>query len=402
MDSATEKVIWNPYTKGYLENPYHHLKKCREQNPIQLGFHNEWMFFKYEDVSKILRSKDFSVSNLSGYLKDKEPYIFKNSNACPYLATGTKKWPMYLNDSEHKSVRGIIGRAFNELDVQAILNDAMESLQHQFDPRDKLDLVSYCSQFVFYLTKGFFGFKDNITLDEIKSYSNLLAVSQDILVPKQVYKKINTSLLWGNGIYENSAYKNHIDNLAKESNLNLTEDELNSIMSISLMAAFETSKDNLTVALYEILKKPELITFILNCDAKSLDILIEELFRFSAPLQFTLRVNKKELTYGDITIPKNSKLYLSIASANRDADIFKNPNSIVHDRALNNHLSFGAGVHFCLGAQIARRELKYCLKFMLNFLKGYEIDIEKKPIWSKQVFMRTLKSLPLVPKSNFS
>ncbi len=399
MDTSTEKIIWSPYTKGYIENPYQHLKDCREQNPIQIGSHKEWMFFKHDDVSKILRSKDFFVSDFSRYLKEKEPYIFRNTDACPYLATGTSKWPMYLNDSEHKSIRSLMGRAFNKFDLQTILKEAMESLNHQFDKREQLDLATYCSQFVFHLTKRFFEFKDSLTLAEIEKHSNLVAISQDLFIPKQIYKKINISLLWGRDIYENSTYKKNIEKLSKESNLNLSDDNLNSIMSISLMAAFETSKDNLAIALYEILKKPELITLILNSDSKSLDLLIEELFRFSSPLQFTVRVNKKELAYGDIIIPKNSKLYLSIASANRDPEVFETPDTIVPNRTVNNHLSFGGGAHFCLGAQIARRELRSCLKPLLNFLKNYEIDKEKEPIWSKQIFMRTLKSLPLLPKS---
>ncbi len=395
MDRKSSKIIWNPFTKGYFQNPYEHLKDCREQNPIHIGSHNAWMFFRHDDISRILRSNEYSVSDLSKYFEEKESYIFNNSNACPYLASGTKKWPMYLNGSDHKNVRAIMGKSFKEFDLPSILTSAIDSLHQSYQKDSDLDLVDYCALFIYFVTKQFLNFDDDISLKRIKKYSNLLAISQDIYIPKQIYQKINSELIWGKGIFSNSSYKNNIIKISNELNLDYSEDDIDSITAISLMASFETSKDSLSVALLEIMKHPELIDYVLECDTKSLNILIEELFRFSSPLQYTVRINNKDLNIDNINIPKNSKLYLSIASANRDPNAFSDPDKIIIDRKPNDHLAFGGGAHFCLGAQIARQEMRYCLKPMIQFLKNYKIDTSKELKWSRQIFMRTIKSIPL-------
>lgn len=398
MDRANSKLIWNPYTKGYYDNPYKHLEECRKNNPIHIGSHGSWMFFKHKDVSQIIRSNEFDVSNLSEYLADKEPYIFKNTNACPYLSRSTSKWPMYLNGDENKNVRSIIGKSLKSYNLKDALINSIEILHVKFSKNTKIDLVDYCAEFIFLLIKEFFDIQEYKSIENIREYSNLLAKSQDINIPKQVYRKVNDALIWGVNIFKNSTFKESIILLSKELGLNYNDDELYSVLSISFMAAFETSKDNLTIALYEILKSPKLIDYVTSCDPKALNIFIEELLRYSTPLQYTVRINKKQLEYNGVIIPEKSKLYLCLASANRDIEVFEQPNEIIVDRNPNDHLSFGGGVHFCLGAQIARQELRYCLKPMINFLKNFTIPVNETPVWSKQIFMRTMKSMPIYLK----
>ncbi|WP_109300414.1 cytochrome P450 [Aquimarina sp. AU474] len=392
MDRSSE-IVWNPFTKGYFENPYTHLKECREKKPIHKGAHNEWIFFRYEDVSKIIRSNEFEASELSAYFQQKEPYIFKNTNVCPYLSKGTQKWPMYLNNDDHKNLRSIMGRSFKEFNLDLIINDSINILHDRYKDSKTIDIVDYCAYFIFLVTEKLFGIKDYESFEKVKKYSNMLARSQDIFIPKQVYKEINSWFLWGQDIFHDSEYKKNIMLFADQLNIDYTEEDMYSIMSISVMAAFETSKDNLTMALFEILKKPTLIKYILGSDTKSLNLLIEELFRFSSPLQYTVRVNKEPFEHKNTIIPAGSKLYLCLASANRDPDIFNDPDKIIPNRNPNEHLAFGGGNHFCLGAQISRREMRFCLKPMINFLKDYKIDSTQQIKWARQIFMRTVESL---------
>lgn len=392
------KIIWSPYTKGYFDNPYPHLKQCREENPIHKGVHNELVFFRYKDVSKILRSNDFSVSELSTYFQEKEPYIFKNTNTCPYLSKGTQKWTMYLNGNAHKNLRAVMGKSFKEFDLDAVIRESIDILNDRYKNSFNIDLVDYCAYFIFLVTEKLFGIKDYESFEKVKKYSNMLARSQDIFIPKQIYQEINSWFLWGKDIFHDSKYKENIKFFADQQNIKYTEEDIYSIMSISVMAAFETSKDNLTMALFEILKDQNLINYVLNNDTKELNFLIEELFRFSSPLQYTVRVNKEPIEYDDVTIPAQSKLYLCLASANRDPEAFTNPNEIIPDRNPNEHLAFGGGNHFCLGAQISRQEMRYCLKPMVSFLKNFVIDDSQSTKWARQIFMRTVDSLVIKSK----
>lgn len=392
MDSGAG-IVWSPFSAEYFKNPYPHLSSCRKENPIQKVYEDSYFFFRYEDVASILKEKDFKVHSLSEYLKEKEDYIFKNvENACPHLASSTQLWPMYLNNDIHKIVRRAITKAFYANPLEKIVLESLEETQLAYENVSDFDLVDYCGNFICFFIKKVLNINEDQYL-KLKRFSNLLAKSQDLYVPKQVYQEINAEIISQKHIFQNSIFKDII--LEETKGLQIDEEQMYSIMLISFMASFETSKDNLSLGIYEILKSPQLIDHTLNTDAKGIKVLIEEILRFTNPLQFTIRINNRPLTIGDYTIPINSKLYLSIASANRDETVFENPDEIDENRLHNPHLAFGAGTHQCLGAPIARQEMELCLKPMLRFLKDYQIEEVK---WSKQIFMRTVERIMIRKK----
>ncbi|WP_299460116.1 cytochrome P450 [uncultured Microscilla sp.] len=396
MDIST-KVTWNPYSRGYFQDPYPHLKTCRENNPVHQGIHEAWMFFKHSDISKLLRHPNLGVSGLSEYLKEKEPYIFKNTETCPYLAQSTQWWPMYLNGNLHKKIRVALGKVFQALEWEPVILKAVERVNARYQSLNKFNLANYCADYIFMITSEIFGIDQYGTTAKIKEYSNLLARSQDLFVSKQFYQQINTSLLWGKQLFDRSAYREKIEAALKEQQLDYTSDHIYSLMTISLMATFETSKDNLCMALYEIIKRKHIIHLISESTPQQLNILIEELFRFTSPLQYTVREVQSPLNYNGISLPTQSKLYLCLASANRDPEVFDRPDEIIPDRQPNPHLSFGGGLHFCLGANVARLELRHCLQPMVQLLKDYTFDDhgESNVQWAKQIFMRNAQSILL-------
>lgn len=389
MDRA-EKIVWNPFSKGYFDNPYPHLAECRETKPIQLGIHNAWTFFRYEDVSRILRAKDeYDVSDLPGYFKEKEDYIFGGEKSCPHLTTNHDLWPLYKNDDLLKDLRVILGSIFNKIDFRSIAEESIEVVNQHFQGSQSIDVAEYSGRYIYEILKRGFDLHE-FTYEELAHYSNMLAVSQDIYVPKQVYKEINDSIERFSTKGQDSEFVQQIREQLRIRGMSDSPQSVQSLVSVSIMAAFETSIDNLTTGLIEILRKDDLIAFLNDSDERQTNMLIEEIFRVSSPLQFTIRVNKNPISKNENIIPAGSKLYLSIASANRDPFAFENPDEVMPERTPNNHLSFSAGQHFCLGANIARTELRVCLKPMISFLKGYQVDFSSLR-WTKQIFMRHLK-----------
>lgn len=398
MDSGTNSIVkWNPYTKGYFENPYAHLKDCRIHNPIQEIYNNSFFIFRYEDVNAIIRNTDYHVHSLSDYFKVKEDYIFKNQvNACPYLSQSTSMWPMYLNGKKHKIIRKVITKAFHSFPVEELILESLNETNTIFKDSFEFDLIEYCGIFIFRIIKKIMNFPDDVSYEELKYFSNLLAKSQDINIPKQIYIEINDKINLYKKLQTDSMFNDILEIELKKKDLNLTKDEKYSIFLISFMAFFETSKDSLSLGLMEVMQSSELKNNILSFDSDKLKLVIEEIFRFTCPLQYTIRINTTELQLHDITIPSGSKLYLCLASANRDENVFDNPNEIVLDRVNNNHLSFGSGTHICLGSTIARIEMNICLQPMLQFLKDFSVD---NVVWANQIFMRTVKSI-MISKNN--
>lgn len=400
MDTGTEKIIWSPFTKGYFDNPYAHLSDCREQNPIQKNptLENAYFFFKHEDVSCLLRHPDLITSDLSGFFLQKEPAIFKGESACPFLSKGTSKWPMYLDGQEHKALRTVMGKAFKESDIISIIQESIDKLVREYSNQQAFDLVDFCGFFVFHVVKELFDVKNYESRAEIKQFSNLLARSQDLYISKPVYEQINESFLLGRKLFVGSSFEKRIRVLLQEAGLEYTDDEVYSVMAVLLMASFETSKDNLSIALFEIMKDETLIDYVIQSDANQLNLLIEELIRFSAPLQYTVRKATSRFDYKEYSFDAGSRFFLCLASANRDPQMFQNPNQIIPGRNPNEHLSFGYGAHFCLGAQIARQELRHCLKPMVEILRNFKLETNDSVNWARQIFMRTIQSVPVKRK----
>lgn len=388
MDTESN-LKWDPFSRGYFSDPYPHLKEWRNNAPVQKIFPDSFIFFKYEDINAILKEKSFKVHSLSDYLGEKEAYIFKGmENACPYLSKGTELWPMYLNNKTHKIIRKAITKSFHALPLEDIIVEAIDETHLVFSNQMNFNLVDYCGKFIYFFVKKALSIDSEQDYNRIKHFSNLLARSQDLYTPKQLFKELNAELISQKNIFKDSLFKTIL--IEETNDLDINEDQLYSIMLISFMAAFETSKDNLSLGLLEILKNDELVEYTINADKTALKILIEEILRFTSPLQYTIRINTRPLSFGGVEIPVNSKLYLCLASANRDEKLFDEPDILKPDREFNPQLAFGAGTHICLGATIARKEMEVCLQKMICFIKRYDIHEVK---WSKQIFMRTADTI---------
>jgi cytochrome P450 len=120
---------------------------------------------------------------------------------------------------------------------------------------------------------------------------------------------------------------------------------------------------------------------------------VKELLRFDTPAPMFERWVLEEIELHDITIPRGQELALLFASANRDPAQFANPDDLVLDRAPNPHLSFGAGIHFCLGAPLARLELGILLRAILERMPTLELVSE--PAWKPRLVLRGLQALPV-------
>jgi len=396
MGGNTTQVKWNPYSLNYFENPYPHLKECRDTNPIQLDNYGNVLIFRYQDIAPILTDPRFEASDLSAYHAEKEPYIFKNTGQCPYLSTTTKKWLMYLNGQEHRQIRVALGKAIFEYDYDALINKALAETMQLFEQKEAFDLVDLSMYFIHHILREFIGLDDEVTIQEVAEFSNQLARSQDLFVTKQQYLKMNEYYNWGKSIFKEDGFKAILKK--HMGSLNLNEDDLYSLLTVTLMAFFETSKDNLSMSLLAMMKQPDIIAPLANADATFSKQMAEEFIRYNSPLQFTIRMNLEPISIQGIEYPARTKFYLSVASANRDELIFETPNQLRTDRVKNPHLGFGSGVHTCLGALVARKEMEIALPLLARFIQSYKLDTTKNSVYARQIFMHTLHHAYVIRK----
>jgi len=173
----------------------------------------------------------------------------------------------------------------------------------------------------------------------------------------------------------------------------LTEDELVTTCILLLNAGHEATVNVSGNGLLALLEHPDQLRR-LRVDHSLLPTAIEELMRFDSPLQLFERTATEDVEIGGITVGKGQKVAALLGAANHDPAVFAAPETLDVGRTENPHISFGAGVHFCIGAPLARVELQATFGALLDRTSSLELGAE--PVRRPEFVIRGLAELPVV------
>jgi cytochrome P450 PksS len=176
----------------------------------------------------------------------------------------------------------------------------------------------------------------------------------------------------------------------------LTEDELLAMAFLLLIAGHETTVNLIASGTLALLQHPEQLGLLLE-DPALARTAIEELLRYTNPLETaTERFARQDVTIAGVTIPRGSLVLAAVASANRDATQFANPDRLDVRRQNNKHLAFGHGPHFCLGAPLARLEGQIAIPTLFRRLPQLRLAVPAERLrWRATPILRGLESLPV-------
>jgi cytochrome P450 len=172
----------------------------------------------------------------------------------------------------------------------------------------------------------------------------------------------------------------------------LSELELVATAMLLLNAGHEASVNGAGNAWRALLLRPEALAR-LRAEPDLVPSAVEELLRFDTPAPMFERWVLEDVEIGGVRIPRGQEVALLFASANRDPAVFERPDALVLDRAPNPHVTFGAGIHFCLGAPLARLELDELYRALLRDLPTMELAAQ--PVFKPRFILRGLESLPV-------
>jgi len=170
----------------------------------------------------------------------------------------------------------------------------------------------------------------------------------------------------------------------------LTEDELIGTAVLLLNAGHEASVNGAANSWYALFRDPAALA-TLRAEPALVPTAIEELLRFDTPAPMFERWVLEDVEVGGVPIPRGQELALQFAAANRDPAVFDRADEIVLDRSPNPYLSFGAGIHYCLGAPLAKVEFDILFRRMLETLP--RLELVEEPRWKPRFILRGLESI---------
>jgi cytochrome P450 len=173
----------------------------------------------------------------------------------------------------------------------------------------------------------------------------------------------------------------------------LNEDELVQTCTFLLFTGHETTTNLIGNGMLALLRHPDALA-ALHGDPGLLRSAVEELARFDSPVQVRVRLVQTDVEIGGQTLRKGDRVWILLGAANRDPDRFVDPDRLLLDRADNRHLAFGYGIHFCLGAALARLEGTLAIGALTRRFRNLQLATEV-PVWRANPTMRGLHALPV-------
>ncbi len=152
----------------------------------------------------------------------------------------------------------------------------------------------------------------------------------------------------------------------------------------------ETTRTVIAWTILNLVSNPAEMTKLRN--GADLTVAVEEMIRYVTPIHNMCRVAKVDAEVNGVTIPKGNQVVLMYSSANRDEAHFDRPEEFLVDRTPNNHISFGFGTHFCLGASLARLEIRVFFEELLRRTSGWKLTPGTEPVEMANAFVRGIES----------
>ena len=183
---------------------------------------------------------------------------------------------------------------------------------------------------------------------------------------------------------------------AEEAGDRLDSDELAAMVFLLLIAGHETTVNLIGNGVLTLLEHPDGMAQ-LRGTSNGIEAAVEELLRFAGPLDMASeRFAREDLEIGNATIPRDAVVYAVLASANRDERQFAQPKTLDLNRQPNRHVAFGQGIHFCLGAPLARLEGQIAIRTLLERTRDLRLVVPTDKVrWRGGLVLRGTESLPV-------
>ena len=367
----------------FINNPYPYLKELREKSPLHLDVESGLVLIThFDDVKNVQKSKNFSSSEPENYEKKEATIV--NKKDYEFFWKTEEFNLLNLEGTIHSELRGLVAKAFSNRQVQE-LRPFMERKSKELlekANKDSFDLLAdYAQPYSISVIGELLGVPEE-DYDKFLYWSHAIVKMYDLKVSDEnaleAEKAAREFYIYMNDLIDSKNADPQNDMISRlsqvsENDQKLTRDQIICTVILLLNAGHEATVNTIGNSIVA-LNQNDIETKDLHKKFEIKDI-IEELIRWDSPLQFFQRWVVEDTELSGYELPRNSKVAILLGSANRDNLAFSEAEKVDFERENLSHTSFGGGVHFCLGAHLARLELEVSFQNLFS----YDIQLLASP-----------------------
>jgi cytochrome P450 len=397
----------NIVSAEFKADPFPFLATLRSSDPVHRTTLPDkvktpvWLITRYEDVNALLKDERFPKNRRSALT----PEQLRQLPWVPPMFRPLERNMLDLDQPDHTRLRALVHKAFTprlvermRARVQSLADELLDGVAR----RGEMDLIKdYALPLPMTIITEILGVP---TGDRHKFHKWSKAVVS-LSSPNATVRVIPS--VWMFIRYLRRFFKvrrrDPRDDLAsaliqaEEAGDKLSEDELLAMVFLLLIAGHETTVNLIGSGTLALLTHPDQMEK-LRQDPSLIKTAIEELLRYTAPVFMTTeRYAREDVTLRGVKIPRGEMTLGVIGSANRDENVFRSPDALDITREPNKHLSLGQGIHFCLGAPLARMEAQIAINTLLRRMPDLRLKVSSDSLrWRPSMILRGLDALPVV------
>jgi cytochrome P450 len=401
--AATAEPLFNPLAPEFIRDPNPHYERLRSTDPVHITPHGMYLASRHAEVSLVLRDKRFGKDFVERSKRRYGPKIMEEP-----IFRSMSHWMLQQDPPDHTRLRGLVVKAFTARHVEDMRPRIQEVVDQTLDriaDRGRMDLIE---DYAFRLPVTIICDMLGIPEEHREAFYSGSRDGGRILDPVPLTP---SEIAQGNAgnlmaqMYFQQLFelrrRNPGDDLttqlvqAEENGRKLSNEELTANIILLFGAGHETTVNLIGNGLLALHRNPDQLA-LLKARPELIANAIEEFLRYDSSVQLTGRVALEDIEdLGGKKIPRGETVLCLLGSANRDPAVYPDqPDRLDITRQNVRPLSFGGGIHFCLGAQLARIEAEVAITTLLRRLPDLKLDDAENAEWRPTFVLRGLKRLP--------
>ena len=395
---------FRPDAPEFLADPYPVYRRLREEDPVHWSPRlKAWVLTRYDDVRQVLLDREISSDRMRPFFATLPgPEAARIADIVRYLST----WMVFRDPPEHTRLRRLTGRVFHVQSMHAmrpVVEELATWLLERIGGREEIDFIAdFAGPLPALVIMAMLGVpREQLAMVKRLSDDMALFIGSSRMSPEKydiAEKATREMAAFFRELIQDrrgSARKDLLSELVhlRDGDDALSEDELIATCILLLFAGHETTTNHIANGLLALLRFPGEMA-ALRADPDLAARAVEELLRYDGPVQRTTRIPSAEVTIAGRTIGKGEMVMPFIGAADRDPAQFADPDRLDLARTDNRHIAFGWGIHFCLGAPLARVEGQIAIDTLVRRFPKLEL-VTNEPEYRQSLTLRGLKTLPV-------